>query len=164
MAQNDWGSFTQTMYYNVPVSKVYTAWTTRTGLESFFLSQAEFTKADGTIRDYDSPMQKGDTYKWRWYGYSSEEYGEITEANGIDRLGFIFGKAGVVTITMREEQGGTFMTLIQEQIPCKDDTDKFNYRIGCATGWTFYRANLKSVLEGGIDVRNKNPSIKTPND
>lgn len=164
MAQNDWNSFTQTMYYNAPISKVYAAWTTRSGLESFFLSQAEFTKPDGTIRDNDSPIQKGDTYKWRWYGYPVEETGEITEANGIDTLRFIFGEAGIVTITLRKEQGGTFLTLTQEQIPCETEEQKFNFRIGCATGWTFYRANLKAVLEGGIDIRNKNASIKTPND
>jgi uncharacterized protein YndB with AHSA1/START domain len=164
MAKNDWSSFKQTMYYNVPVSKVYEIWTTRTGLESFFLSQAAFTKPDGTIRDPDSPIQKGDTYKWRWYGYDVEEYGEITEANGTDTLRFVFGEAGLVTISLREEQGGTFLTLLQEQIPNETEELKFNFRIGCATGWTFYRANLKSVLEGGLDIRNKNPDIKTPND
>lgn len=29
--------------------------------------------------------------------------------------------------------------------------------IGYKTGWTFYLANLKSILEGGIDLRNRNP-------
>ncbi len=164
MANNDWNSFKQTMYYKAPLSKVYAMWATRTGLESFFLSQAEFTKTDGTVREHDSPIQKGDTYKWRWFGYPVEEYGEITEANGIDTLGFIFGEAGNVTVKLREEQGGTFLTLTQEQVPCETEDQKFNFRIGCATGWTFYRVNLKSLLEGGIDLRNKNPDIKTPND
>ncbi len=164
MAQNDWSSFKQTMYYKVPLPIVYKTWATRSGLESFFLSQAEFTKADGSIRDYDSPIQAGDTYKWRWFGYPVEEYGTITEANGVDTIRFIFGEAGMVTISLREEQGGTYLTLIQEQVPCETDDLKFNFRIGCATGWTFYRANLKAVLEGGMDLRNKNPDIETPND
>jgi hypothetical protein len=28
------------------------------------------------------------------------------------------------------------------------------------TGWTFYLANLKSVLEGGLDLRNKNARLQ----
>lgn len=32
--------------------------------------------------------------------------------------------------------------------------------LSCKTGWTSYLANLKSVLEGGIDPRNKNEQLK----
>jgi hypothetical protein len=32
--------------------------------------------------------------------------------------------------------------------------------IECGLGWTFYLANLKSILEGGLDLRNKNPEIQ----
>jgi hypothetical protein len=35
-----------------------------------------------------------------------------------------------------------------------------NYHLGCKTGWTFYLANLKSLMEGGIDLRNKNEKIQ----
>lgn len=36
-----------------------------------------------------------------------------------------------------------------------DNNSKESIRLGCAFGWTFYLLNLKSVLEGGIDLRNK---------
>ena len=32
--------------------------------------------------------------------------------------------------------------------------------VDCSYGWTFFLANLKSVLEGGIDLRNRNVDIK----
>ncbi len=32
--------------------------------------------------------------------------------------------------------------------------------IECGKGWTFYMTNLKSILEGGIDLRNKIESVK----
>ena len=32
--------------------------------------------------------------------------------------------------------------------------------MGCLEGWTFYLTNLKSVIEGGLDLRNKNLDIK----
>ena len=38
--------------------------------------------------------------------------------------------------------------------------EKLRLYIGCGEGWTFYLANLKSMLEGGIDLRNKNDKIK----
>ena len=41
-----------------------------------------------------------------------------------------------------------------------DDKAKENWHIGCKTGWTFYMANMKSMLEGGIDLRNKNEKIQ----
>jgi hypothetical protein len=36
----------------------------------------------------------------------------------------------------------------------------YNYHVGCKAGWTFYLANLKSILEGGIDMRNKKTRLK----
>lgn len=35
-----------------------------------------------------------------------------------------------------------------------------NLLVGCGEGWVFYLANLKSILEGGIDLRNKNDAIR----
>jgi len=44
--------------------------------------------------------------------------------------------------------------LWQENIPT-DEKAKVSWHLGCATGWTFYLTNLKSILEGGLDLRNK---------
>jgi hypothetical protein len=33
--------------------------------------------------------------------------------------------------------------------------------VQCQLGWTFYLANLKSVIEGGVDLRNKNVDLKS---
>jgi len=49
--------------------------------------------------------------------------------------------------------------LWQENIPGDEDS-KVNLHMGCTKGWTFYLTNLKSILEGGIDLRNKNISLK----
>jgi len=32
--------------------------------------------------------------------------------------------------------------------------------LGCASGWAFYLVNLKSIYEGGLDLRNKTPALK----
>ena len=60
----------------------------------------------------------------------------------------------------RRNQGGkgeTVVELTQSRIP--EDENRGIY-VDCSYGWTFYLANLKSVLEGGIDLRNKNVDIQ----
>lgn len=135
---------------------IYNAWTTRDGIEYWFLRMAEFKHPDGTILNYEEPVKAGDKYHWRWHGWPDtvEEFGEILEANGKNRLSFVFGKAGTVIVELKPVEGYTEMTITQSNIPT-DEEGKVNYHIGCSTGWTFYRCNLKSLLEGGIDLRNK---------
>lgn len=160
MSQYDWSKFVQKIYIKAPMQAVYNAWTTRAGLESWFLRIAEFKTPDGTIREDGSPVQAGDTYSWLWHGHpdTTAEYGTVTEANGKDRFRFIFGKAGVVTIQLTDHGGLTEMLLTQDQIPT-DEESKANYHVGCSTGWAFYEGNIKSILEGGLDLRNKNPAL-----
>jgi hypothetical protein len=47
----------------------------------------------------------------------------------------------------------------QNNIPIEEDPKK-NLYVGCGEGWLFYMTNLKSILEGGIDLRNKDESLK----
>ena len=81
------------------------------------------------------------------------------DCNGKDFFKFKFGEAGDCSVTIYEEQGEKIVELVQDQIPT-DDKSKQNWHIGCKTGWTFYMANLKSMLEGGIDLRNRNETIQ----
>ena len=101
-------------------------------------------------------IQPGDTYKWHWHGYpdSVVEHGEILEANGRDKMSFRFGKAGIVTVDIKDiGNGESEMTITQTNIPT-DDEGRAQYHVGCSTGWTFYRCNMKSILHGGVDIRN----------
>ena len=99
MSSYDWSRFRARIDVKAEVSDVYDAWTTRVGLERWFLRVAEFTKPDGGLRDATAAIRGGDHYRWLWHGY--------------------------------------------------DDASRANYHLGCLTGWTFYLANLKSILEGG---------------
>ncbi len=158
MSQPDWSKFAQKIYISASLRTVYEAWTTRTNLERWFLRKAQFTMPGDKIRDADSSIQKGDTYEWMWHGHpdTTVERGVVTDANGTDRFRFVFGKAGIVTISLKKVGNDTELILTQEHIPT-DDKSKYNYYMGCSTGWAFYMANIKSVLEGGADLRNKNP-------
>lgn len=142
------------------VERIFESWTTPQGLEYFFLREAVFRGKDGKDREAKDTVQVGDTYRWRWHGYpdTTFEEGEVLEQNGRDRFRFSFGKAGICTVTIFQLDNETIVELTQENIPT-DDKGFQNYHLGCKGGWTFYLTNLKSLLQGGIDLRNRNERI-----
>lgn len=60
-------------------------------------------------------------------------------------------------MNIKEESGETVVELTQSRIP--DDDDR-NIYVNCSYGWTFFLANQPSIIEGGIDLRNRNVDIK----
>lgn len=152
----DWSQFSQWIKIKAPVQTIYDLWTTRNGIESWFLRMGEFSRLGRVLAD-DEPVAVGDTYRWRWHGYpdSITETGEVLEANGTDKFRFRFGEAGIVTVDIEDAGNATSkMTITQTDIPTTEE-GKQNYHVGCSTGWTFYRCNMKAVVEGGVDIRNK---------
>lgn len=161
MPNYDWSRFVTRINVKAPAEKLYQAWATRYGIEYWFLRLSEYKKPNGEVRDKNELVQNNDTYKWLWYGYPDEtvEYGEILDCNGKDYFKFSFGKAGNCVVSIKEEAGETIVQLIQEEIPT-NETGMHNWHLGCKTGWTFYLANLKSLYEGGIDLRNRNVELQ----
>jgi uncharacterized protein YndB with AHSA1/START domain len=156
----DWSKFTKRIPIDASLSEIYDSWTIPAELESWFLREAKFTKADGTACDANSNVQISDKYEWKWHGYSDEvvEKGEILEANGKDFFKFTFGEGGIVSVRIFEEQGALILELTQENLPT-DEEGKVKFHLGCSHGWNFYMTNLKSLLEGGIDLRNMNQEL-----
>lgn len=140
---------------------VYGAWTSRAALERWLLRVAEFTDFRNNIRAADSIIRQGDAYRWLWYGYDDSvvERGTVVELNDTDYLRFTFAGTCLVSVTTKRHEGTTILEVRQENIPT-DEESRVRYHLGCLTGWNFYMANLKSILEGGIDLRNKNPKLQ----
>ncbi len=157
----DWSKFVKKIDINTPADAVYLAWTIPDVLEKWFLRKADFTISEGKPRKKHENIMAGDQYEWLWHGYGDDvvEKGEVLLANGVDKLEFTFGKAGIVTVDIGTVLGKTMVMLTQSEIPT-DELSQVNYHIGCQNGWTFYLANLKSYLEGGKDLRNKNEAMK----
>ena len=157
----DWTHFVVRVNIRAAGKTLYDAWSTRAGIEYWFLRLSEYKKPDGSLRNNKEYVEKGDSYKWLWHGWPDEtvEHGEILDCNGKDFFKFSFGKAGDCAVTIKEEVGETIVELVQDNIP-DDEQGKHYWHVGCKTGWTFYLANLKSLLEGGIDLRNKNENLK----
>lgn len=160
MSYHDWSQFLLRVSVNADPQKIYDAWTTQAGLESWFLRQAEFTRPDGVLRPKTEHFQAGDSYEWRWHGYPDDvvEKREVLHANGKNLLKFGFSGDCIVTVRIRKEAGETLAELLQENIQ-PDEQSRILFYHGCSIGWTFYLANLKSILEGGPDLRNKNTNL-----
>lgn len=161
----NWSSFTKRVNINAAIAEVYAMWTTPAGLEKWFLRLAEFKRGDGNILHANDSIQPGDTYRWRWFGWpdSMEEKGKVLEANGTNMLKFTFGSEAVenmtCTVKIYTEQNETICEMLQENIPT-DEKGKCYYHLGCMSGWSFFMVNLKSILENGYDLRNKNEELK----
>ncbi len=161
MKTYDWSRFVTRINVHASAEKLYRCWTTREGIESWFLRLSEYKHPQDGLRDPNEPVQPGDTYRWLWYGWDDDtvEHGAILDCNGKDFFKFSFGKAGDCSVNIHQEEGETIVELVQEHIPT-DEQGMHYWHLGCKTGWTFYLANLKSICEGGIDLRNRNLLLK----
>lgn len=160
MAAYDWSKFILRIPVKAPVENIYRAWATMEGIESWFLRKARFFSPDNNERNEKEFIQTGDRYTWMWHGYGDDtvEHNDILEANGQDTVRFVFAGHCIVTVIIGILDSETIVQLTQENIPTGDE-GKSDIHIGCMEGWTFYLANLKSILEGGIDLRNRNLNI-----
>jgi uncharacterized protein YndB with AHSA1/START domain len=160
MEKYNWSRFVTRIDINAPIEKLYWCWATKAGMEFWFLRMSEFKDRDGSLKSNDAFVNAGDTYRWRWWGWPDEttEEGSILDANGKDFFKFSFGKAGDCAVTLKTELGQNIVELVQDNIPTTEQGMHY-WHLGCKTGWTFHLANLKSLLEGGIDLKNKNEKL-----
>ena len=162
MSEYNWNHFTKRITINAPKREIYRAWTTQEGMEKWFLRKAEFKDRNKNLRRMDESVQPGDTYEWTWFGYpdSVHEHHTILETNGVDYLKFRFSGGCIVEVTIKDENHETVCEVSQDMVPAEEQK-RLMFFIECSKGWTFYMTNLKSILEGGIDLRNKNEAIQS---
>jgi hypothetical protein len=145
---------------NCSIEDAYKAWATSAGLESWFLRKATFEDQNGIIRKPDELIHENDKYTMLWYGYMDDvaEKGKVLKANGKDLFSFTFSLACPVTIRIFQEHDETIIELSETNLP-EDEETRLKHFVGDSRGWIFYLTNLKSVLEGGLDLRNKRLEI-----
>lgn len=144
--------FIRKICINKSIEKVYNLIATAGGLSKWFIDKAEFLNNDFIRKEPEFPLP-GDKYKiyWLYKDYSSD--GEVIEVQKNNVFKFTFGDAGIVTISLTEEGSKTLVELKQENYPGKEyDHDSY---VNCYACWTFYLANLKSVLEKNYDMRDR---------
>lgn len=160
LTTSDFSEFKLRVNIKTTVENAYKAWATASGLESWFLRKAVFKNEKGESRKADDPIQEKDEYTIFFHGYpdSVAEKGKVLQANGKNLFSFTFSKGCPVSISIYQEHNETMVELFESKLPTDEQTIIRHY-IGDSKGWIFYLTNLKSILEGGLDLRNKNDEI-----
>ena len=154
----DWTQFSKRVFIHSEIANVYSAWTVSAEIEKWFLSKCIFLSKEGIEISPLESVASNQSYQWRWYAQNHYEEGAVISANGTDLIEFTFVGNCKVQIKLSSSNDKTLVELTQTEIPI-DDNSKQNIRLGCAFGWSFYLLNLKSILEGGLDLRNKDTEI-----
>lgn len=158
--QADFSQFKLRVNIKTSIENAYRAWATSAGFNSWFVGTTVFTDEKGVVRSGDSLAQANDEYACSWNSRSDTVTikGKVLKANGKNLFSFSWSKGCPVTISIYTEQNETIVELIESNLPTDEETIKKHY-VGDSKGWIFYLTNMKSVLEGGLDLRNKNPAI-----
>ena len=153
MQNFDWTRFSLKIVIKTDMQTLYGAWSKPSEVEKWFLKECVYFD-NGTAIPKHASAKAGNSYAWQWFLYTETETGKISEADGSGRFSFTFAGDCVVEVKLSEQFGHTIVELTQSNIPI-DDASKKNIRLGCHNGWSFYLYNLKSIYEGGVDLRNK---------
>lgn len=154
----DWTSFKKRIAIKSSISEIYEAWTVAADLEKWFLERVIFCDTVGNQLKKIKPEENEIHYEWYWYLDPTPMIGQILKANGKDFLQFTFEGTSLVDVTLSTLHEYVIVEVRHHHIP-QDDHSKEYIRLGCSNGWAFYLLNLKSVYEGGLDLRNKDPRI-----
>ena len=143
--------FYHSILLDIPFTEAFDCAATGKGLEKWFIGKAEFTSPTGTVRKANEKAKRGDRYIFKWLAKDLSAAGEVLEADDISLFKFSFGTSFVVTITVTVKGTRTLFTLKQQY---KEGAEKNDFaHINCCVCWGFFIANLKSVSEGGFDLR-----------
>ena len=145
--------FTHAIFLDAPVEKVYEYAATPSGIIKWFIGKAKYYYKDQNIRLGNDLVMKGDSFLWSWLNKDLELKGIVTEALENKSFQFTFSPLYIVTLDFYPGKERTKLTLTQQYQDSAVKND-FNY-INCCTCWVFFLTNLKSVIENGIDLREK---------
>ncbi|MGH7144833.1 MAG: SRPBCC family protein [Planctomycetota bacterium] len=150
----DWARFSRAIYISTTPATAYGLWATGAGLTRWWLARARYFSPAGEAHDKKYHAQKGDRFEWSWYE-GTVLTGHVIEANGKDHFAFTFGGKVVVHVHLKVVGDRMLVELDQEGMANNPAGQKFY--IGCTTAWAAYLTNMRSVLEGGLDLREKKP-------
>lgn len=151
MDPEKWKRIVWTIHVNAPLESAYAAVATAEGLRGWMPMEAMLTDGEGSELLPGQAATTGDRFRFAWHVGDAEE-GEFLEADGVGRVRYSFGEATEVTVTLEEVDDGTLLVTLEQD---HDRGDEMNLKmmLGYGPGWAFYMTNLKSVLEGGLDLR-----------
>ena len=145
--------FTLRIWVKAPCDVLHKAWANSSELERWFVHRAQYFGAKG------EPVPnavKGGTYRWEWIEGTNDEAKVIDAEETKIRFGW-YSNRGWVEVRLEPHGDETLVELSQGMDEGTED-ERLSPQVDCKLGWTFFLANLKSVYEGGIDLRETDPT------
>jgi len=156
----DWGKFYRKVVIKSDMTRLYETISTPNGITKWFIKIAEYESSTGTGRQGSELIQSGDSYEWTWVYKNHNLKGEVLKANGLNNIEFTFGPNSTIDFLMEEHNGGNILLTLTQVTGHTDERANMFAQIDCFATWTFFLNNLKSILEGGIDLRDTNPNLE----
>ncbi len=138
----NWKEFTLQAAFKGTPEKLFKMWTEPKLLCKWFLTGAKVE------------LKAGGEYAFMWV-MDAMERGKVLAVRKNSLFSFTFA-GGKCDVKFRKSGKDCIVTLRQYGIPT-DEKHKVGTHMSCQIGWTFFLANLKSVLESGTDLREFNP-------
>lgn len=149
----NWNEFTHGIYLNAPIEKVFEYIASASGITKWFIGEAKYYYKNLNIRLGNELSKKGDSFLWKWLNKNLELKGLITESIENKIFQFTFSPLYLVTISIVQDGNRVKLTLLQEYQEGAEKNE-FNF-LNCCTCWVFFLTNLKSVVENGVDLRER---------
>jgi uncharacterized protein YndB with AHSA1/START domain len=145
------------VYVNAPMDRIYKSWATVAGLERWFAARARMLSPEGRDLGREGPAEEGGRYSWQWADGTRED-GTFIEVDNSTLLKFTYGRDVLVTVKLMLTSKGVLVDAHQHAQ--RSDAENLALALDDSNGWTFYLANLKSVLEHGADLREARPDVE----
>lgn len=147
----DLSEFRHSILLSLKPADAYRYIASTSGICSWFIGEAVYTKPRGGMRGAEENSAKGDSFRWKWLGKELQIEGEVLNSIENELFEFTFGKSFVVSVSLKDHDGRTLFTLHQRY---RDGAEKDDFaHINCCVCWVFFLTNLKSTAEHNIDLR-----------
>jgi uncharacterized protein YndB with AHSA1/START domain len=148
----DWTQFDLHVAIAAEPERILESWSTVDGMESFFVEMMRITGPDDLERAPSKTAQPGDKYIWRWHNGRSVS-GTYQKPQADNEVRFTFGESNIC-ISVIPYRDGSLLRLRQFDI-AETEEAKMHIHANCRGGWVYFLTILKTLLEKGVDGRDK---------
>jgi len=145
------GTFNGRIHVQAHTARVFEAWATGPGLSRWLLGSSEFRAPGAAAARADAVARSGDDFRWTFQAGRCVE-GHVLAAEWPGEIELAFDPGGSCRVSLAAEGDGTLVEVVH--LGLGDPAARLDW----STAWTFFLTNLKSVLEGGADLRETDPA------
>lgn len=148
----DWTRFSLFVAIDADPGTIFGNWNTSGGMESFFVDMMAVHDRAGCLLEDDESVHPGCRYVWRWDSGAMVR-GEFLEVSPGRHLSFTFGDSKV-SVRLHPQERGTLLELCQYDMADTPE-NRMHLHTNCRAAWVYYLTVLKTLLEHGIDGRDR---------